>query len=90
MSDEAFWNEANHDRHRAFGKSNLLSDQEAALELAAQALFFPALARFQGTVRRAAALSGLRRQDFLYLLDALDDYTPSRARWNEQLSRERT
>ena len=90
MSDEAFWSQANRDRHRTFGKSDLLSDQEAALEIAAQALFFPALARFQGTVRRAAALSGLRRQDFLYLLDALDDYTPSQARWNEQLSRERT
>lgn len=89
MSDEVFWNAANRDRYRAFGMANGLCDQAAALEIAAQDLFFPALARFQGAVRRAAALSGLKRQDFHYLLDALDDYTPNRARWNEQLAQER-
>lgn len=85
MSDEAFWNGVNRDRQRAFGQGDSLCDQQAALEAAAQNLFFPALAAFQGAVRRAAALSSLKRRDFHYLLDALDDYTPSRDRWNEQL-----
>ena len=86
MSEDSFWKDAARERHRQFGKPDTLCDQQAALETAAQNLFFPALASFQGAVRKAATLSSLKRRDFHYLLDALDDHTPSRTRWDEQLT----
>ena len=89
MSDDAFWAEANRQRHIAFANPRPFSDAEVRSERAAQAIFFPALSQFQARVRDAAALSALMAEDFAYVLDALDDHAPTQIFWDERLEGER-
>jgi hypothetical protein len=85
MSDDAFWADANRQRHIAFVTPRFFGDAEVRRERAAQAIFFPALATFQARVRDAAALSALMQEDFAYVLDALDDHAPTQIHWDEKL-----
>ena len=89
MSDDAFWADANRQRHIAFATPRRFTDAERRGERAAQAIFFPALAQFQTRVRDAAALSALMAEDFRYVLDALDDHAPTQNSWDERLEGER-
>jgi len=84
MSDN-FWAEAQRQRHLAFGRTQRFSDQETRGEIAAQAIFFPALARFRLAIRDAAALSALMDEEFRYLGDVLDDHAPSQNAWDEKI-----
>jgi hypothetical protein len=86
-ADEAFRRQAAALRHRTGRRG--LSDQQAAREHRAQAIFFPALAGFQARIRDAAKLSLLMEEDFRLLLDALDDHAPTQTRWDETLAEER-
>jgi hypothetical protein len=89
MNDDSFWAEAAHDRHRAFGRDAGLTDQALARERRAQAIFFPALARFRGALGEATALTHLMAEDLRYLADALDDHAPGETFWNEKIAESR-
>jgi hypothetical protein len=81
-----FWAEAERQRHLAFGRAQRFSDQDTRREVRAQAIFFPAPARFRLAIRDAAAASTLMDEEFRYLSDVLDDHAPSQSCWDDKIT----
>ena len=63
-----------------------LSDEDRDHEFEAQQIFYAALTRFEGAVKEAHPLTGLRADALSDLLAALSDAAPDRARWTHAIT----
>jgi len=63
-----------------------LSDEDRDREFEAQQIFYAALTRFEGAVKEAHPLTGLRADALSDLLAALSDAAPDRARWTHAIT----